>query len=321
MTESAGVPLDLSRRTRGAAGSVWLVAAVAAALAGLMFVEDLGGGTLERLLLYLPGVDKVLHVAQSAVLVVALRSVAARFARTRGSATLVASIITLCIAVLDELQQMWRPDRSVEAADILAAVAGTAIGAGWSMRSRRELAAVVAAAGVLCGAFVTYRSYTLTKDYKWALRLEGQGRFTEAREAYRRALAAGVTGAGIYNSVAWVEIESGVGDPAVAVDYAERSLALRPNDADALDTYGWALYHQGRLDDARARLMEAYTLKPDIFCIHYHLGLVDLRQGRTPQAVEHFRAQVARAPRSREAQRSREELAGLPHEGLLTNRP
>jgi len=49
------------------------------------------------------------------------------------------------------------------------------------------------------------------------------------------------------------------------------------------------------------RVLTEGALDPTIYCIHYHLGVVYLKQGRLDAARHHLGAQVERAPRSQEA--------------------
>lgn len=284
---------------------LWLLVGVVAAVT-LLLVEDVGGRELDHLLLFLPGVDKLLHIVQSCLITLVVRAVMRRRGVSDRTATISAATVASVLAVVDEIQQMWVPHRSVETGDLLASASGVALGFAAAQR-RRAGAAVpsLASIALVAGLAVTYRSYEETKDYNHGLRLESAGRFREARDAYRRALANGTASADLYNALAWVEIESGVGDPRAAVAWAERAASLRPDDADVLDTYGWALYHVGRFDEAAARLADAYARKPSIYCIHYHLGVVALARGDAGAATHHLRAQIAQAPAAREATRAR----------------
>lgn len=279
------------------------------AVAALFAIEDAGGQVLDRLLLYLPGVDKLLHLAQSCLIFVAARFVARRLGSRERTATIAAVGVAGAVAMLDEVQQQFVPDRSVEIADIVASASGIALGVGATLRRQWRLAGSgLVALGLIAGLGITVRSYLETRDYKHGLRLESAGRYREAGDAYRRALAAGMSTPGLYNGLAWVEIESGVGDAPAAVRWAEQGLALAPRDPDLLDTYGWALYHAGRVEEAYASLLQAQALNPRIYCIHYHLGLALLKLGRVDEAVEHLRAQLVAAPDSREARQARDLL-------------
>ena len=297
----------------GLRSRVALAVGVAIAIGLLLLLEDLGGGLLNRLLLYLPGVDKALHVVQTGVLLVGLRWVVQRVAPgiRAATATLVAAALVIGLAAVDEVQQSFAGGRTVEIADIAASACGAMISAAWLQRRQLPVIAsgTVIAVGLLGSAVITYDSWERLHDANYAMRMIDAGRFGEARLAYHRAIAAGHTSGGIYNGAAWAEIESGEGDAALAVDWAERALARYPGDADILDTYGWALFHAGRTPEAYARLTEALAKKPSIDSVHYHLATVLLALGRPGEARQHFERQITEWPRTREAERARARLA------------
>ena len=89
-------------------------------------------------------------------------------------------------------------------------------------------------------------------------------------------------------------------------------MILAPDDPDIHDTYGWALHHAGRSADALPFLERAFRAKPEMFCIHYHLGVVHLALGQTEQAVANLRRQMDR-PATREAAKAKLALARLGH--------
>lgn len=286
-----------------------LALAAVAAVVLLLVVEDLAGGLLDRLLLYLPGIDKFFHAVQALVLFFAARAIALRMAFRPGTAAMLAALGVLAVALADEVQQTQLSNRSVEQADVLAAGGGLVIALGLLLaRHRRRFGALLAIAGMALSGGVIYHSWNGTRHYKYGLRMAAEGRFDEARAAYARALAAGMNTPSLFNGLAWVEVESGHGDAEQAVRWAARSLELEPGNSDALDTYGWTLYHAGRYDEARARLQEAFALDPNIYCIQYHLAMVALAQGQRAEAIERLHLQVQRAPNSPEGIRAREML-------------
>ena len=159
-------------------------------------------------------------------------------------------------------------------------------------------------------------SVTRQRHLYAAVQFERAGDFVGARREYLAALSAGEQGAHLYNQLGWVEIESGIGDPSMAVLYSERALALRPNDPDIFDTYGWALHHVGRNAEALSYLDRAYAARPDMFCIHYHLGEVLVALGQIDKARFHFRQQLkfVNTSEAERARRSLEKLdAAAPH--------
>jgi tetratricopeptide (TPR) repeat protein len=158
---------------------------------------------------------------------------------------------------------------------------------------------------------VTANTYRITKDFNRGLLALERGDMTVAYEHLRAAHGAGVRTSGLYNALAWAAIESGAGSPAEAVRLAEESLRLRPGNADALDTYGWALHKSGRSAEALVPLMEALKKKPRMYCIHYHLGAAYLGSGDIVRASGHLQRQIDEQPQTREAMLAVELLARI----------
>ncbi|MGD9212893.1 MAG: tetratricopeptide repeat protein, partial [Desulfobacteraceae bacterium] len=63
-------------------------------------------------------------------------------------------------------------------------------------------------------------------------------------------------------------------DFAKALSLAKKMLSNRPEDAKAIDSVGWAYYHQGNLDRAQGYLHRALNLSPNLFSGLYHLAKV-----------------------------------------------
>lgn len=286
-------------------GWPWLVGL--AGLAALMLLQDAGSEPLNLLLIRLPGVDKVLHTIQS-IAIFALVYWALGRTRLSGQRRLFCSAaITLAVAALDELQQTLAPGRSVEAADLFAAASGVIIAAAgaWMLASGPSVRAYSAAAlGILLSASITLDSFAKTKDFNRGLILAGRGDLAGAHQSYLEALKHGQVHAELYNSLAWTGVESGTIAAATAVQYAEQSLALEPRNADALDTYGWALHHAQRDQEALEALLSALQLNPLIYCVHYHLGAVYAALGQLDKAQEHLQKQIVMFPATQEAERA-----------------
>lgn len=75
----------------------------------------------------------------------------------------------------------------------------------------------------------------------------------------------------------------------------EKALQLQPNDPYILDSLGWVLYRQGKLEPALKILSEAYQLKPDPE-IAAHLGEVLWKRRHIEQAVQVWRQGLQSAP-------------------------
>ena len=216
----------------------------------------------------------------------------------------------ILIAIVDESVQWLVPSRSVEVFDLVANGAGILLG--WIVVARPQRLAAIPAAALALGAagYVAWDTHSSLADYTRGIELERQHDFAGAREHFLRAFERGLRTPALFNELAWSQVESGVGDPADAVDFARRALEMRPGSADILDTYGWALHAAGRHRDALEPLLEAYRNKPDMFCIHYHLGAVYLALGKAGEASEHFRRQVA-LPHKREGALASQALARM----------
>jgi tetratricopeptide (TPR) repeat protein len=270
----------------------------------------IGGGPVNRLADWLPGVDKVLHTTAFLSLFLAGHLVSRRW--WEGGVPPLGLAATLAaLAAADELAQGFQAARHADIGDLMAGLAGIVMGLAWVVRTRGgKRAAALALVALVVAALVTTESYFEQRHLTAALRHERAGDFIGARREYRLALDAGVRTPALFNELAWVEIESGIGDAAAAVAFAEQALSLTPDDPDVHDTYGWALHHAGRSAEALPFLERAYQASPDMFCIHYHLGEVYLALGQTDKAVEHLRRQMER-PETREAARAEGTLGRL----------
>jgi Flp pilus assembly protein TadD len=80
-----------------------------------------------------------------------------------------------------------------------------------------------------------------------------------------------------------------------ARDLVARALALAPEDAFIMDSMGWILFREGKLDEARAVLEKAYGLRDDPE-IAAHLGEVLWSLGRKDDATRLLKAAVRKHP-------------------------
>ena len=278
-----------------------LLAIGLAALVGAVLAENLFGRQLDAFFLAHPGIDKALHTVEYCLMVIAVHAMLRRTeAIPPAHVVWVAIGFALGLAALDESAQSLFPARSVEALDFIANLAGITLGWVVIQRSVPRLRLAAAGLAVATTGFASYRTYATLVDYSRALGYERRHDFINAREHYRRALASGLRTPGLFNELGWVEIESGVGDPKQAVEYARTALEMQPTNPDVLDTYGWALLHAGRTREAVDALERAYAVKPEMFCINYHLGAAYLASGESNKAAHHFKRQTE-LPATREA--------------------
>ena len=80
-----------------------------------------------------------------------------------------------------------------------------------------------------------------------------------------------------------------------AHDLITRALNLNPDDAFIMDSMGWVLYRQGKLDEALQTLERAYSLKADPE-IAAHLGEVLWQLGRRDEARRILRDAAKKHP-------------------------
>lgn len=76
----------------------------------------------------------------------------------------------------------------------------------------------------------------------------------------------------------------------------EKALSLRPQDGYILDSMGWVLYRQGRLDEAESWLRRAYGRFPDPE-VAAHLAEVLWKQGKLDEARKILKQALAKYPR------------------------
>jgi tetratricopeptide (TPR) repeat protein len=99
-------------------------------------------------------------------------------------------------------------------------------------------------------------------------------RYKEAEIYIDRALEQGKTSQ-LWNNKAYLAILRGWKEE--ALDYVNKSLALDPDNASALDTKGFTLYKLGRLDDALLELDKGLGINPKNKYLWYHKGLVQFK--------------------------------------------
>jgi Tfp pilus assembly protein PilF len=103
-------------------------------------------------------------------------------------------------------------------------------------------------------------------------------------EAYQKVAALNSRHFGALNNLAWIyaQQEKNLNQAFVMV---KKAMELQPKNGLVLDTLGYILYRQGKLDDAEGRLKEALHVLPRHASILYHLGLIAHAQGRTDEAM------------------------------------
>lgn len=99
------------------------------------------------------------------------------------------------------------------------------------------------------------------------------------------------------------------GRPVEALKLAEIEVARR-QDVYTLDAYAWALYHNGQFEQAQATIERALAVGVRDPRMHYHAGMIALKQGRAEDAREYLESALRFAPWADFAASARAALQG-----------
>lgn len=122
--------------------------------------------------------------------------------------------------------------------------------------------------------------YVRDQDYETAARV-----YKDAFESNPSLWAAA-------NNYAYILSENlGTGnDYSLALEYAQKAVALNNRSAMARDTLGWIYYKMGKLDKAYDELKTGLKQSADHLFLNYHIGMVLEQQGKHDEAVSYFEA-------------------------------
>lgn len=128
--------------------------------------------------------------------------------------------------------------------------------------------------------------------YEYASLLERIGRIADAERALRDVLAKDPQDANALNSLGYLLADHGQRLDE-AVDLVQRALTIEPANPSFLDSLGWALFRQGKLDLADAPLAKAADQLPKSSTVNEHLGDLRFKQERYADAVAAFERSLA----------------------------
>lgn len=137
--------------------------------------------------------------------------------------------------------------------------------------------------------------------------LESAHRWPEAKQVLEKALAVAPNQPLILNFLGYADLEHGE-DTKSAEALILKASTLSPDDASITDSLGWALYKQGRIEDAINTLQKAAAGDPAQAEIQEHLGDALYTAGYRFEARYAWRAALATADRDDQA-RLREKIA------------
>lgn len=108
-----------------------------------------------------------------------------------------------------------------------------------------------------------------------------------AVKAYEAVIKEFPNHAGALNNVAFVLADK-IDKPKEAIPYAERARDLLPDNADVLDTLGWAYFKAGQNDRAESTFLEGVRLDNRNLAVWYHLGQVQEKAGNAAAAKKSY---------------------------------
>lgn len=297
------------------ARGTWALIGLTGGLLLIILLSDLNGGRIQDLSLAHPGIDKLAHFSLHFILVGMLYAILRRYWRHRGAgfALMIATGASVLIGFADEGHQFFVGGRDFDLFDVAANLCGTASAAALlSAFGKRSLYRLTwATVPLTLFAAVLLHAQAQMQDFNAGLLQARAGEYAAARQSFLAALAKGHASPGLYNELAWIELEFLPVDPTSALRYTEQALTYEADNPDYLDTHGWALYRNRRYQEALDVLMKAYAGNPDIYCIHYHLGATYYALGRDAEAIEHLTQQLASSTDARFAEKARTLLATL----------
>lgn len=137
---------------------------------------------------------------------------------------------------------------------------------------------------------------TLGDDAALTMRManvyEAGGRMADAEKELRRLMSEDPLNADAMNSLSYMFAEKGLRLPE-AVDLAQRAVKIEPGNPSYLDTLGWALFKQGRAEDAADPMAKAAAVLTGNSVIQDHHGDVLEKRGRYADAVAAWQRALA----------------------------
>ena len=113
---------------------------------------------------------------------------------------------------------------------------------------------------------------------------EGGGRLAEAEKELRQLMADDPLNASAMNSLSYLLADHGLKLPE-AIDLAQKAVKIEPGNPAYLDTLGWALFKQGRTEEAAEPLAKAANMLTGNSVIQDHHGDVLAKRGREAEAI------------------------------------
>jgi tetratricopeptide (TPR) repeat protein len=137
-------------------------------------------------------------------------------------------------------------------------------------------------------AFNIFASFEMQAHYHsdFGITLVRAGRVDEAIIQYQKTLQIKPDEAEAHYRLGAALLQKGKLDE--AIPHLQKALDVNPNFTEAHINFGTALLQKGRLDEAIAHFQKALQINPDIAQAHNNLGNAFLQKGRVDEAITHF---------------------------------
>jgi Flp pilus assembly protein TadD/predicted aspartyl protease len=171
------------------------------------------------------------------------------------------------------------------------------------MHSRFHLAAasaIVAVASLVIRADATPTSQAAEIQLQLGNLLSAEGRYSEALEAFKNALEAGVPDSARRARVGVISSALRVAEFDLARREAEQLAQSDPRGPDAMSLYGDALWASGLFEDAEDKYRDALARVPDLARGHHGMAKSLAARGRLDEAMGEAQAALRLAPRDLE---------------------
>jgi tetratricopeptide (TPR) repeat protein len=150
----------------------------------------------------------------------------------------------------------------------------------------------------------------LDVSFKRGAMYEREKNFDAAEQQFKKVLATDPNNADALNYFGYM-----LADRGVRLDEAQqliaKALEIQPGNGAFLDSLGWVHYHQNKLDMASDELRQALNKIGQDPTVHDHLGEVYFKQGKIKEAIQQWEASVSEMKKASPSEQDPEELAKI----------
>jgi predicted Zn-dependent protease len=127
----------------------------------------------------------------------------------------------------------------------------------------------------------------------YATSLQKMGKYTEAKEAYKKVIEQDPHNLVALNNLAWLYMDD---NDSRAIQLAEKAYEIKPDEPAVQDTYGWILVQHGQIDkglDLLKQAMESLKNNPEV---RYHYAVAMIESGNKEEGIKYLEALLLEGP-------------------------